>query len=1023
MACKVRVDLVEKKNMYLVWTAAIILLSTAIFVSTGTTSEPTVARAGDKAVEIVLNHTRIISGGISQWGPFCLGVVNRTTVVETRVRNNLDAPLAGVTVNLTIYWYDPVEGFSFDKGRVIHKDGTMVSLPSGEGKLSGIIEFPWVPSYAGSYILNISAHAPGDPRPVTHFLLIGGYKYTYDSRRLTDGRWIGTQFWNASGMDGWTSYSKGADPSNGWHVSDHPLGDDYEGLHTPGGVFWAGNESSGTAPIAGFHDLVSPMIDLRDFDPKSYDAFTMSVRPQIYLLYKYRGVISEEGPLGTAGIFHWIRYKQGSQWSDWEKMYDAEQEWINISGNTSGVIWDWSKRPFLNGDIEFVGIDLGDYQGKQVQVRFEYRPSGYRETGYALDDILVIGKHRVDITPFEIVSFTGEQVEVEPGSTAEMDLSFRSKLTSIDPDQHLRVDCVRAPDFLNRDHDISIDPQIVTLAKDDETPIDINIDVTVPGDAPYGLASIRIRLIAGGLVEDVELEFYVLSRRLLEVSLEGEVHGTIGPDMEKEVAVNVFNAGNVHESFNVTFVPINDLIYEGPLGKYSLPPTSREYVNGTVRVEHSSLAGMKLGYLMLSRGSLPDADILRERIMEDNLDPSWTLMKVEYEMLQRSSIQLYVSSPGSSYRSVEEPPEGGTVHYRYDLIVHNSGNGMDNVSFTMDSWIPNSDISIELPESTELSPGEVRNVQVDIEVNYPIPWGIYNFTVTAQSSGIEDETDNIVTLTLSVGPSSISEGVFLVNGTLGVDPDEIILGREALVSFVVRSYGFLGEDTFAVNLWEDGKVVSTVQMNISRSQEKMYQIPWTFGTSGDHLLNVSISEGIAPKDETGELTLDLSTMVKVSFIDLHVEELFFADIEPPVNLSDVAPGEHELVVVVANSGNAEADLATINLELLEQSTQSVQNFTLNLTLVDPGGSKEIVFKNIYLNSDSIYQINVWIDNGGRWKEKNMENDIRTVDIEVGELPAEEPYWRDPYFGMGVLLFFLVVVSSLFLYLLRRKLST
>lgn len=950
-------------------------------------------------------------------------MINRTTTVETRIRNNLDAPLTGVKVNLTIYWYDAAEGFSFDKGRIIHKDTTMVSLPTGSGELSDTIGFEWIPSHAGSYVLNISTHAPGDPRPVTHFILIGGYKYTSKSLSLTDGRWVGTNTWNASDFAGWTSFTDGADQSNGWHVSDHPLGKGYDDLHTDDGVFWAGNDTTTYAPTTGFHNLVTPMMDLTDFDPKPYDVFSRSVRPQIYFLYRYRGNISSSGPLGIGGIFHWIRYIDDGKWSDWEKLYDVMDRWINISGNTTDVIWDWSKRPFLSGDIDFVGLDLGDYQGKKVQLRFEYRPSGHLESGYVLDDLTLIGKHRVDITPFEIIGYTKEVPEIDPGSRVNLQIELRSRLTSIDQDLSLRIDCVDSSAFLDKDRDISIDPQIIDLGKDDDSLQRINVSVSVPGNAPFGSGWIKIRLIAGGLVKDLNFDLTILSRRSLTMKVQGEVEGEIEPFGKKALELVVENRGNIKEDFNLTFVSSGDLLLQEMLTTYMLRPGDRLSLNLTILISESALTGLNTGWFVLSRGSLKDKETILNMVLEYEEDPSWITARVEYQMVQLREINLYAPSIGSTFLLIEEPPEQGVFTYRFDLIVQNSGNGIDNVTFSLANWDRRDDMEIHHPSNVLLFPGEVRVIQVLIDINYPIPWGQYNFSMEAYSDSGSIEPDGSVTLFISIGPGSISEGVFLLNGSLKVEPQEIILGRESLISFTVRSFGLVDQETFLVNLWVDGKVVSTSLFQLPRSQDGEYQIPWTFTTSGEHLVNISISQDKVPYDDSGELTLEISSIVVVRYIDLYIDSVFFSDHPSDINLSSLPPGDKDMIVSIRNGGDAVADISTITLELLDRERGEVMNITLNLTEIGPGSTKELVFKNIEFKERSVYQVSILIDNNGRWKDTDVDNDLMTIDIEVGEKPPDEPLWRNSTLSVAVFLVTFLLVGIFFIYLIRKKLSS
>ncbi|MFW3145641.1 MAG: hypothetical protein ACMUIE_02380 [Thermoplasmatota archaeon] len=974
----------------------------------------------DRAVEVSVNDTRITSGGISQWGPYCFGIVNRTTTVETRIKNNFDAPISGVVVNFTIYWYDANEGFSFDKGKVIHKDSVLVSIEAGKGSMSDPIYFQWVPTFAGSYIFNISAHAPGDPRPVTHYRLWGGYPYKGEGFSLTDGRWVGTQFWNCSTINGWSTYTDGGDPDVGWHSSSHPLGEGYSDLHTPDGVFWVGDENTTLAPTSGIHSLVSPVMDLRDFDKGPYDVFSKKVRPQIYLLYRYRGNLSESGPYGRGGIFHYIRHRETGGWSSWEPLEDLLGSWVNISGNTTKVIWDWAKRPYLGGELEFVGIDLGNHQGREVQIRFEYRPSGYEETGYVLDDIVLIGKQRVEVVPFDVSGRTTNVPNADPGTSIRHHIDISSRLTSIDPEVKARIECVGASPFLDMYNDVMIEPNIIDLPKDDTVSRRVNISVNVPSDAPYGPGWFDIRVLGGGKVEQLRFGFVVNSRRSITMDISGETTGQLLRGEEKSVRVEIFNYGNVMETFNWTFVPIDDIRYIGPTGSGQLEPDEGLVRNGTIELSGDSLAGTKRGYFILSRGKLPAPDLLRET-EPDGYDPSWIIRSVNYTHPQSFSVELYTSSPASSYRIVEDPRENGTEEIIYDMILYNSGNGADTISLSVDSWQAREDIIIRVPDLIEMGPGEIRNLHTVVVLNYPVPRGIFNFNVTAVSAGHEEDGDNTISFTLSIGKSPISEGIFLVNGTLNIQPGEVVLGREAVVSFSVRSFGLQVENDFVVNVWLDGKVVATRPFTLSRSQDKECQIPWLFNQPGLREVGISLSEGSLPEGASNELKLELVKTVKVTHVELSISGVEFGKGDSVFNGTDMEPGSYDLVLSVSNSGDAKADIVALHVELLDQDDIVQLDFVQNLTEMFSNTTREIVIGDIQLEAERSYRLVAWLDNGERWKELQVEDDFLSIDIEVGEEPPKTPFWRSTFWGVSMLLAGFVLMFALFFYLIRRKL--
>ncbi|MGA1873423.1 MAG: hypothetical protein ACMUHY_07095 [Thermoplasmatota archaeon] len=969
-------------------------------------------------VTIPKEHLNIVSGGISQWGPYCFGVVNRTTLIEMKLKNTADAPFSGIKVNLTLYWYDAHKGFSFDKGRILFRDQAEVDIGPGDGTLSRKITFEWTPRFAGAYVMNITIKLPGDPRPYTNRTLIAGLQYTLDKKTITDGLWVGTNTWNGSSMDGWSEDTEQGEEGIHWHVAEHPLAKGYETLHTPDKAFWVGNDSSGLSPTSGVYSLISPPIDLTGFNPDPWDSFLGKTRPQIYLLYKYRGNLSSESISGGSGIYHWIRYRENGNWSNWKPLLDPKGDWVNISGNTTNVIWDLSKRPFLQGDLEFIGVDLGDHQGKTVQIKFEYHPSGYPETGYVIDDIMVIGKETVDIEPFSISSYTEEIHRSNPGEEIEFDIGILCKLKETEDKVPVRIDVVDGSDFLDLSRDIRIRPSLIDLAGGACGPYQVDITLSIPSSSPSGEGWFKVRVIGGGTLKDVTFRFIVETRRSLDLSVEGDRTGIIQPGEYMDLGIHVTNKGNVEELVYLNFITGSDLDLFGQLGSFDLQPGEHRSFMIGLTVPEGSLAGSKRGFILLT-GSPPPADAI-EKLLDNRSSPGWYYVEVNYSVEQVHDIEIIEPSPSATYREIEDPPDNGSVRKDYNLIIANHGNSRDKVSFSVQGWDEREDIVLHLPENIPIEPGATRFVEIQVEVTFPVPFGIYDFDIMAFSSDDETTSSNVVTLTLSVGGAPVSSGIYMVNGSLDLQPSRTVFGQEVVISFTVKSFGFLDKDSFNVNLWLNDAVVQTRPFQISRYQDKVCQMTWSFGNPGLYRMMVSLSEWKEPASDTAGLVRSLHREVRVGFIDMGITALEL-HLESGEDIGErPLPGIYECTITVTNRGNTTADLSILTLNIEDPVSKAGWNLTMNVTEMVPGESRNLTFKNIELLQERDYQFSAFIDSNGRWRDMNSTDDLRQLRVKVGSVPPEVPFWRDPVWGILGFILTLIVTIGLLFYLLRKK---
>jgi hypothetical protein len=684
------------------------------------------------------------------------------------------------------------------------------------------------------------------------------------------------------------------------------------------------------------------------------------------------------------------------------------------------VIWDVSKRPFLHGDIDFIGVDLGDYQGKEVQVRFEYIPSGNPETGYVIDDIIIIGKEAVDVAPYSASADTGEQIEADPGSTINMKIQLISKLKQKDEDVFVRIESVGCSDFLKLCRDVIIQPGIVKLPKDQSSPITINISLNLPSSSPSGDGWISFRTLGGGMVRDFVFHFKVSSRRNLHLNVTGAVSGPIYHEDPRSVFIQVQNLGNIEETVNLTFLTKDELQISGDLGSKELEPDEIWVEEVSFTIPPNAGSGNKTGFVLLSSSHIPP-DAL-DRIILGNNHPDWKVFEVSYYVEQIFSVDLIAPSSGSTYREIEEIPDNGTEEIKYDqLIVRNLGNGEDMVSFTSPNWNDREDMVLILPDNTTVQPGETQFVTVIIRVTYPVPLGIYDIKIKAHSSGSEDGSDNSVDLKLSVGKAPVSSGIYLLNGSLVVRPTDLVYGREGIAFFTVRSFGFLDREGFNVNLLLNDQQKLTQKFDITQYPDKDCEIPVSFDEPGTYILTISLSEESELDTGSTELVRSMSTVVEVGYIDLRVNDINLIRNGDRVEDEKIKPGDYDVEVVIENQGNSTAPLAMIVLTIFDPEIPKEWNLTLNVTDISPNKTRELVFKNVVFDSERDYKISVSIENLGKWKDMNVTDDFKPMDIKVGSIPPDVPAWRDPLVGIiGFGLTFLFMAALLF-YLIRRKL--
>jgi hypothetical protein len=443
-----------------------------------------------------------------------------------------------------------------------------------------------------------------------------------------------------------------------------------------------------------------------------------------------------------------------------------------------------------------------------------------------------------------------------------------------------------------------------------------------------------------------------------------------------------------------------------------------------MKVSKDTESGSKRGFFLLTN-SPPPADAL-EHILVDDIRPGWNVKSVTYSVGQTYSIELFAPSSASTYREVNEPKQEGNETIEYNLVIHNMGNGLDKVTLSSPGWKEEEDISLNFPENFTIPPGATDFINVSILIEYPVPLGIYEIKVLAHSMGEEDESDNLVTLTLSIGRAPVSSGIYLLNGSLDVRPKELVIGREAKVFFTARSFGFLDRNGFNVNLLLNGKLIRTVWFDITQYSDRDCEISLmmdrpTIDTSGTYVLNISLSDGRDPGPGITDLVTAMSTEIIVGFIDLNITSVTLMDGDDELSERKIRPGDLDISVLIRNHGDITANLAIVSLTIVDLDQGERRNLTLNLTELNANATRELIFKNIDLESERDYEILVTVDGLERWRDTDPDNDLSRVDVRVGSIPPEVPLWRDPLWAAIGFIIILLVTMVLLFYLLKKKL--
>ena len=998
---------VSGRSIALILMTLIILNLPAPFV----TSEDANPDRYSDLVKFDLYSTGASSDGVSGFNGLVVGRVNHTTSIFTRLENTNNVPLKDVEVTCTIYWYD---GFYPDRGQIMFKDIKLVDVPPGDGEFSEMLEFFWVPQFAGAYIINLSAHVPGDARPMsTDPPFFQGIRYEpLPGKYFYSGVWVATEYWDGSEMDGWTSVSLGAPPEEGWRSVVHPLSAAPSLQHSYPECFYAGNGTTWNASASGTHSLISPLLDLKRFDPEPYDVERSIRRPQIFLLFRYRGNLSSSGPAGDGSMDLRISMDNGTTW---EPLLDARDEPVSITGNTTTGTWDYAKRAFYVGTGHMVGLDLGRYQGQDVRIRFDETSSGVNETGYLLDDITLMGMDLVESVPFSVEARTGDVAQVEPGTDVEflMDLHPKRTLEEVD----VRFQCINASGSISVDEDVEIDPEILHLDGSDLSVRNITVTLSIPDNEISGDGMILIRAIGGGIARDVTFNFFVVPRHLVESRLIGSSEGEIGEGKRSELDLELRNGGNVAEQVHHAFVSETDLEWTGGRGKVHLGPGETVVLDGWIKVPNGSLSGAKIGYIVTSRVSLPDDGDLLAAIVSGGVDQSWTVMKLNFTVRTFRSVELITIN---ALRTIEDPPPNGTMSMSYHLYLFNHGNGEDNISIQVSGIQGIGGMELSFPPYMVLGPVSSELLEVVLTLSFPVPLGRFNFGVTARS--MQDGkvlSEDSAQLELIVGSEPISGGTFL-NGTIHFQPEEVISGMETVIVFSTLTFGFPSGDSFEVGLLVDDVEVKAKEIPYILGEWLEQQISWTFTTPGEH--NVTLI--IYPSDGTGfpEKGLFRSVRSNVTVRTINIGIISMDILSDEWNGTYVEPGTHQIEVLVRNSGDASASVVGFSLEIVDLGPSlNATTYLLNLTDLGPGENHTILFKPFRFRASHRYRLTVSVNTKEKWLEVDQSDDVVSKIVLVGEEPPGEPVWRSGVFLIVVTGAVMLLSSALFIYLLRKKL--
>ncbi|MCK5773194.1 MAG: hypothetical protein KAH57_05350 [Thermoplasmata archaeon] len=976
-----------------------------------------------KRVQIDEGSTFVLSGGISQWESLNVGIIGRSSTIVTKLRNQMDIPFREIEVNLTIYWYD---GPQPDKGQIMHKDFRMVDIKGGDGILSEEIQFEWTPQFAGSYAINLSCYVPGDILPITDTWSDGLGRYILtQSTNFHHGWWVGTQAWNCSSLEGWNISTQGGPADQGWHISQNPLALADGDIHTSPDVLYVGNDTSGMAPTSGVYTLTSPPINLSRFNPDAYMHEWRTSRPQIYLLYKYRGHIYGSGPNGKGGLFHKISIVGEDDFKTLkDNKYTDLDPWnhtVILNGNTSDLpgepLWAEPNHPSYHGDTTIPGIELGEYVGKNIQIRIEYIPSGLEETGFMIDDIIIIGKEMVDITPFEIDVDDQEHPSVNPGSSVEflMNLTLRPSLDAT----NIRIECFDSIDFIDIDMDVTIDPREVIGGGQEKVVVPIAISVEVPRGSPNGEAWFDVRVLGGGVTRDVRLHFWINGVHSTDSMLEEIVDRLVDPGTSLGSSITLVNRGNVVERFDHTFISNDGLHCENGRGRTMVNAGESASLNCTIQVPEGSMAGGKKGYFVISTSPLPSDDEILLKITQSDPDPIWRVHVIDLMVRQLHSIELAVPS---SYRSIEDPPENGGTMVAYDVFITNMGNGDETVLIQHEGleYIPG--IQVIHPEQAVIGPGSTEVISIELSIAFPIPEGRYAFHLSINST-TEDLIGNWTEeLIISIGDAPVPPGLYMINGSISSEPDQPLLGEEGIISFSVRSFGLQSYMQFSAVIMLNGVEVITKDLTTLSSSETRFQIPMTYNVVGRNDVTIRIFGENVSSYRDPDLKSSFHFLLNVSFVELTLTNLTVGGIGPldPGN-DTIDPGLYTVEFSVHNSGDTVAENVGVIISLRDIDTDEETTYTSKVDLLMTNETASVQFKNIPLSPLHRYRIVALVDPDGEWLEVDETNNDLAIDLEIGEAEPEEPIWRRAGWVLGVFVISILISIGLFLYLIRRKL--
>ena len=953
-----------------------------------------------------LNHS-----GISPWGSLYFGEVNETTKVSFKVVNNDGAPFKNVRVIFTVNWFDGVKS---DTNYVIFRDTALLDVPAGKGSKVGPIVFRWIPQFAGSYMMNITIYVPNDRYPASEARYAYGLNYTTASNKTYwNGYWIGTYSHDCSDMDGWSTEVSGGLEGNNWHVSQHPLGKGENTLHTSGAVFWAGNGSSPHGPLSGVYSLISPVFDLAPFDDSAYNPEVSKGTPQIYFLYRYKGNVTSEGISGKAGLYHYISVDEGLTW---DRLLDPLGRHIIIGGNTTSPIWDYPRHNTVLMSERW-GIDLSQYQGNRIMLKLEYRPSGYTETGYFLDDFVLIGKERVDISNFKVVDHTKETLPARLGNPVD----YRIDITSLSRDVAVtvRAEVVEAAIGVDRREDVRIEPMMIELDHERSPSATINVQFYPKGSLRAGPGWIKVRLMGENTIRDLTFQFMMAPVNDLNVELNGRLEGHITHNQVQQLYLYLNNSGNTEEKIHLDFGSDQGLRWNwsGPVN-YLLRPGDRRIMDIRIDPGSDDTAGYREGFLIMYR-QLTDVtgDRIPGIIREGETPTDWKVWHLNYNYIQSYNISLIAST---RYALIRDPQRQGEENITFHLGLLNNGNGNDRVRLISEMNVVNANITIEHPEYIDVRARSMDTViPVNVRISYPISPGLYRFRVYAISQGEEDKRDNYVDLSIRIGREEIPNGVYMMNSTFTIEPARAIVGSGSVISFEAMSYGLPDNTKFNVLLRGNGTILSINQFYTARGSSILCQITWIPLTRGQMVLTLEIEGSIERADIQLELVQRLNISIRVYHIDLAIAwHSLPVGGNKDVN-GTVDPGTYLIEISMKNKGDVMAEFVTVNTNLTSDVGGSITT-RMNVTRIEAGETIILRMGPFDLEPMRRYYFEVHVPKTGRWIDMDPEDNHITGSINVGESPPDEPIWRDPVFllassGALLLLFILIIVM-----IYRRK---